>query len=356
MITYSAAQAVTPAIERTKRFLFAPFRWGRFLKLTLVALLTEGGIASCNFSNKFPSHGFPNHGGAVPPHSFHMPILHWPAGPLIVGFALVVLLIVIPVALLVSYLVIRLRFSYFDCVMRQIDRIGPAWSIYHRQAMRYLGMMIWVGVAFWMVIAAAGLWSYVRFKPLFDSMGPGHPFHISEFFPLIAVMIPLLLLLVFGSSVIDALLSYFVLPRMALEDATIGDALSDVWSDILLEPWQFLFFLILKFLVGLAATIAGGIALFLPFLALAGIGAIAVFALKGVSVPMAFLFGIPAGVLLLVLLLIGIIALGGVIGTFRRNYALIFYGGRYRPLGVILDAQMPPTRPAWSPAMPPRPI
>jgi hypothetical protein len=71
---------------------------------------------------------------------------------------------------------------------------------------------------------------------------------------------------------------------------------------------------------------------------------------------MAFLFGIPAGVLLLVLLLIGIIALGGVIGTFRRNYAPMFYGGRYRPLGVILDSQMPPMRQAWSPAMPPRPI
>lgn len=123
-----------------------------------------------------------------------------------------------------------------------------------------------------------------------------------------------------------------------------------------LEPWQFIVFLILKFLAGLAATIAGGIALVLPFLALGGIGALAIFALKGVSVPLAFLFGIPAGVLLLALLLIGVIALSGVIGTFRRNYALMFYGGRYRPLGAILDTQMPPMQPAWSPAMPPRPI
>ena len=46
MITLSAAQAISPAIERTKQFLFRPFRLGRFLKLTLVALLTDDAFVS----------------------------------------------------------------------------------------------------------------------------------------------------------------------------------------------------------------------------------------------------------------------------------------------------------------------
>jgi hypothetical protein len=351
MIAYSAAQALSPAIERTKRYLFQPFRLGRFLKLTLVALLTEGGVSSCNFNSRIPKGSGGGH-----PIPFHMPMLHWPAAPLLIAFAAMVVLIVIPVGLLISYLLIRLRFSYFDCVMRQIDRIGPAWSIYHRQALRYLGMMIWVGVAFWMVIAVAGYWSFVRFKPLFDSIGPGHPFHISDFLPMIAVVVPMVLLLAFGGAVIDAVLSYFVLPRMALEDASIGDALSDVWSDILLEPWQFVFFLLLKFLTGLAASIIGVIVLLIPFAILVGICAVGVFLLKSVSVPLAVLLGIPAGILLVGALILAGIGLSGTIGTFRRNYALMFYGGRYGLLGAILDPQMPPPQPAWQPAMPPRPM
>jgi hypothetical protein len=352
MIAYSAAQALSPAIERTKRYLFQPFRWGRFLKLTLVALLTEGGVSSCNFGSKIPS----GNGGGGQHVPFHMPMLHWPAVPMLIAFAAVVMLIVIPVGLFLSYLLIRLRFSYFDCVMRQIDRIGPAWSIYHRQALRYLGMMIWVGVAFWMVIAVIGYWSYVRFRPLFDSMGPGHPFHISEFLPLIAVAIPMVLLLAFGGSVIDAVLSYFVLPRMALEDASIGDALSDVWADILLEPWQYVFFLVLKYLATLAATIVGCIALLIPFAILFGIGVACVLLLKSASMPLALLLGIPAGVLLVGAFVLAGIGLSGMIGTFRRNYALMFYGGRYALLGAILEPQMPPPLPAWQPAMPPRPM
>ena len=42
MRAISAADAISPAVERTKQLLFRPFSWGTFLKLGLVALITEG--------------------------------------------------------------------------------------------------------------------------------------------------------------------------------------------------------------------------------------------------------------------------------------------------------------------------
>src|SRR5580692_7630346 len=143
MITLSAAQAISPAIERTKQFLFRPFRLGTFLKLTLVALLTEGGMASCNFGNHLPSADTPGLNHPLPP--FHMPQIPAPA----------LAVVVIPIILLISYLLIRLRFSFFDCVLRQQPFIAPAWRLYHRQALRYLGLSVCVSAAFWVVLGAA---------------------------------------------------------------------------------------------------------------------------------------------------------------------------------------------------------
>jgi hypothetical protein len=137
MITLSAAQAISPAIERTKQFLFRPFLLGRFLKLTLVALLTEGGMASCNFSNfgnHLPSGDTPGLSHPLPP--LHMPQMHTPAMAVVIAVFVTVAVIGIPIVLLLSYLLIRLRFSFFDCVLRQQPFIAPAWRLYHRQALR----------------------------------------------------------------------------------------------------------------------------------------------------------------------------------------------------------------------------
>jgi hypothetical protein len=64
---------------------------------------------------------------------------------------------------------------------------------------------------------------------------------------------------------------------------------------------------------------------------------------------------VPAGIILLALFILACFAAGGTIGTFRRNYAMLFYGGRYPALGDILQppAPPPPPSPAWQPVQPP---
>ena len=53
MNVFSATQAISPAIDRTKRYLFHPFKLGTYLKLSLVACLTEGGSSGFNSNFNF---------------------------------------------------------------------------------------------------------------------------------------------------------------------------------------------------------------------------------------------------------------------------------------------------------------
>jgi len=338
MIVYSAAEAISPAIARTREFLFKPFRMGRFLKFALVALLTEGGMASCNFGSNLPM-GKAGEGGGTPglPHLPPLPHMQWPALAVVIGVVAAVLLVVIPVMILIDYLLIRLRFSFFDCLLFRQDFIGPAWSKYHRQSMRYLGLSVCVSAAFWVVMGAAGYALYTHFQPLFEAISSDHPPTFYDFLPMIGTAILVLMICGLIFVLIQAMLRSFILPRLALEDAEVWDALSDMWHDFEAEPWQYVLFFFLRFLVCLAGSILGVIALVIPFVVAAAIIAVLALVLKGISAVAALAVCIPLGAVALALFFLGWIGLCGMIGTFRRSYALYFYGGRYDALGDLLQ-------------------
>jgi len=336
MNNISAAQAISPAIERTKQFLFRPFLLGRFLKLTLVAVLTEGGMSSCNFNSHTPSR-------KVGPWDvpFHWPTMHFPAIAAIGGMIAIVLLITIPIGLLIGYLLIRLRFSYFDCVVYEQDQIAPGWRRYHRQALRYLGLNVIVGVAFWIVLIPLGYALYQHFKPLFDSIGSANPPGFADFLPLIAYVVPAAIILALAGYLVQTTMSCFVLPRMAIEDAAIQEALEDVWSDLAAEPGQFALFFFLRILLSVVASILGLILLMVPLIPMVVLGVIVGLILKAASTTLALGLGIPLAVLAVFVFLLAVIGVSGTIGTFRRNYALMFYGGRYPELAVMLWPPLP---------------
>jgi len=358
MANPSAAQVISPAFERTKQFLFQPFRLGRFLKLTLVAVLTEGVSAGSGSGGSFPSSMHPgSHPGSSAPQT--LPNIDWPAlthwATHLMVIGAIVLLITLPIGLLISYLLIRLRFSFFDCVLRQQDQIAVAWGIYHRQALRYLGLTVLVGLGFWVILIPIGYGLYEHFKPLIQSILSGHPPDMWAFLPLFFVIAPLIMLLALLAAIVQMVMSCFVLPRMALEDAPIGDALSDVWSDIVAEPGQFLLFAFLRLVLAFAGSIVGMIALMFPIVIMAVLGFLFVMLEKGMSTALAFALGIPLAILAVALLIVIGIAVHGTIGTFLRNYAILFYGGRYPILGSMLPPPAPPR--VWQPAyvQPPNP-
>ena len=118
------------------------------------------------------------------------------------------------------------------------------------------------------------------------------------------------------------------------------------------EPGQFFLYFLLRFLTTFAASIIAVIGLAIPFAIVVAIGAVIVIILKTVSTSLAVLLGVPAALLVFVLFLLAGIGVSGSIGTYRRNYALLFYGGRYPPLGNLLQPPAPPPMQQWNPARP----
>lgn len=356
MSNNSATAVISPAIARTRDYLFRPFNLGRFLKLTLVALLTEGGMSSCNLNTGFPS----GHGSGQPnglDHPFHLPLLHWQALALF-GVILFAVLVAVPIWIVIRYLLIRLRFSFFDCVLYGEDKIGPGWRKYHRQAMRFLGMKLCVTGVWWLLLIPVGYQVYQHFKPLFDKMFSGGQFTFWDVLPLMGTVLPIMMIWALGAYLVDTTLGCFALPRMALEDASILEALEDVWSDVRTEPGQFALFFLFRVLLSLAATIIAGIVFFVPMIIVALLGVAIGLLLKAISTTALVALGIPALIVVVILFVAVAIGLSGTIGTFRRNYALLFYGGRYPELAAML---WPPTAPApapvaWQPGFPANPV
>ena|SRR5271157_5275398 len=141
MLAISAADSVSFAFQRTRDFLFRPFRWGTFLKLGLVALITEGIGSNSHVNN---NHGS-SHGGHVYPQGPVINSLHDIKPEWIVVIALACLLALI-ISIVIFYLVTRLRFAFFHCLVQNTTRIAPGWRLYSSQAARFFWLNVVIGI------------------------------------------------------------------------------------------------------------------------------------------------------------------------------------------------------------------
>lgn len=329
-----------PAIQRTRDYLFRPFRLGRFVLLALVATVTEGGGGGGgggNFRSMLPK----GKTGNVPmqpiPHPHLPPMSTW----LPIAIAAAVVLLVIGVV--VGYLTTRLRFSYFDCVLDRHDQIAAGWRKYKSQALRFFVASFCVGLGFLAVFAVIGVSFFLHFKPLFAPLFSGdkdaaQAVHFGSVLAAIAVFFVAVLLLAIVGVVVQTAMSQFVLPRFALEDASFHDACVEVWDDMRAEPGQFALFMLMRLLVPMAAAIGFFLILLIPIVVLIVIGvviAVIVHASPHMSfylAPMAW----PGIQFAFALIFMVSITFSGTLGTWLRNYGILFYAGRYPALRMRL--------------------
>ena len=142
MSPISAVDSVSLAIQRTRDFLFRPFRWGTYLKLGLVAIITEG-IGSNSGSSK--------HGGPPPGHG---PMIYSPFNipPVWIAAIVAAVLLAILISLVVFYLITRLRFAFFHCLIHNTKEIRPGWRIYREQATRFFWLNLGVGFCYLLLL------------------------------------------------------------------------------------------------------------------------------------------------------------------------------------------------------------
>src|SRR5580698_4337775 len=338
MRALSAADAVSAAIQRTKDFLFRPFAWGTYLKLGLVAIITEG--VGTNFQSS--SHRGSSSGQG--PSGFSPSSLT----PGMIAVIVAALLLAMVISIAVFYLITRLRFAFFHCLVHSTKELRPGWQIYRVPATRYFWLNVVVGICFLVVVAlvaipfVAGFWRLIR-----DTPQGGHP-DFALMFTLILPLIPIILLLVLAGALADLILRDWMLPHFALENATAGEAWSSVWSSIKAEKRQFAVYSLLRVVLPVIAMVGLFMVLIIPGLILGGSIAALIYGVHsafagatGASAVIGILLQVFFGIVAFGFMVLASIALGGPVSTGIREYALIFYGGRYQVLGDILFPAVP---------------
>lgn len=333
MPAISAVDAISPAIQRTKTFLFRPFRLGTFLKLCLVTLLTEGFGGNFNFSmpsGQSSSHAHIDH----PPFAFTPGLLATIAASALALIAL---------AFILYYLITRLRFAYFHCLIHNTREIRPGWHLYRAQAGRFFWLNVVVGLCFLLLVAIIALPFVAGFWRLAHRTQPGSQFDLGLLLSLVLPLIPIFVLLVLAGVVADLVLRDLILPHFALDNATAGQAWAAVWTRIRTEKGSFFVYALLRVILPIVALIALFLVLIIP-----GLIVVAIFAVieVGIHSALADATGAAATAGILLQGVVGLMAfgialfaglcLGGPLGTAIRQYALLFYGGRYQRLGEIL--------------------
>lgn len=340
MHAFSAADLISPAMKRTKWFLFEQVRWTTYLKLCFIAALTEGGLAG-NFNWPGGGHGGGTHSHSTPtvfaPHNFGL-------SPLAFALIAAIVILAIGISLIIFYLVTRLRFALFYCLVYRTRAIRPGWTAYESQSWRFFLLSIAVSLVFLCAIAIAAIPFFLGFYRMFMTSQAGEPFNWSAFFALLLPLIPLFIAIILIGIAIQIILHDLILPHMALENVSAGEAWRQVRARITSEKGGFALFGLLRIILPFAARIVAMIVLLIPAILLVLLFAVPVIglaALVGSSAGMAKAVFI---LLIVAISLIGIailIVLGasvtGPIGIGARNYALLFYGGRYQALGDLLD-------------------
>jgi len=252
------------------------------------------------------------------------------------------------VGFFICYLITRLRFAYFHCLIHNTTEIAPGWNIYRDQAMRFFWLNVGVGLGFLLLVLSivvsfgSRIWRVLRETP------PGaHP-DFGQLVALILPLIPIFLLLALAGVLADVVLRDWMLPHYALDDASAGEAWAEVWSRFRAETRQFLVYALLRVILPTIAMIAVFVVLLIPGLVIVSViaaiefGIHSVFAdATGASAVAGTLLLVFFGVLAFVFALLAGICIGGPVSTAIREYALIFYGGRYPALGNILYPPQP---------------
>src|SRR5579863_4371241 len=210
MIVFSATQALAPAIDRTRRILFNPFRWTTFLKLCAVAVFTEGFGGNANFSS--PSHaGRPTTNSPSLTNAAFSPT--FPPFSLTPGWIALIIAIVlagIVIGFLILYLITRLRFSLFYCLAYQVKEIRPGWTLYREQANRFFWFNLVVGLLFMFLVVLAVAPFVFGFFRIYQSTHAGAHFDIPLFLSLLFPMLALLIVIALVAISIDIVLRDFM--------------------------------------------------------------------------------------------------------------------------------------------------
>ena len=352
----SAVDSISPAFEHTKQQLLKPFRWGQWSRLALVGFLAgEMSSGSCSFNNFSGRTPTPRNSGQefLPtgfPHIDPAKLAPY-IGLIVVGAILFVILMFV-----FLYISSIFRFILFDSVVQKNCTIRAGWRKWRQPGRRFflwqIVFQIVAGMSFVILIGIpvgiALLLGWIQqprahLIPLV--LGGIFLFFVFLFFVLVAM-------------VIHVMAKDFLVPIMGLEGLDFTDAWSRLLTMAKAEKGGYVFYMVMKAVLSVAAFIVFGIvALIIVLICAIPVGAAAAAVIlvgksaglvwNAYTITLAVLVGMVA---LMVLLYLMSLILVPVI-VFFPAYSIYFFASRY----PALDALLHPTTPSAPPVAEPPP-
>lgn len=355
----SPADAVGPAFSRLRTIFLAPgsapdrpreFRFWFALKMTLIAALANPGFLgmAAGFAMEAIIFAVVTLGvGLHQPQGFLRSIAskHETAAAPLIALAV---LVGIVIAVFVIWLWCRLRFAFFDLALYRRGEVRAAWSKYGPQAGRFLLLVIQASLAFLLLAAVTAgplIVSLVRLsRSLPQQSNAASLLIFSHILPIYGLAFLLFLL----TAVAGAIMEDFLLPSMALEDASIRGAFRRFLPLPRHHPWALAFYFLLRLVLQMGITWAGEMAgfllLFVVMLVLGGPGILLylwLWHMGGAAAMLVVLYGVVAGFAAVLASCLVFAAILGIPTAFVQSYALYFFGGSYPELGSRLDSPPP---------------
>ena len=339
MQTYTAGEAIGPAWQHTKALLFRDRRWGRILKLSLVALGAQLNLSFNSFSRLYSKPG------TGVPHAL---------APVLVLLAVVAGIFSLALGVAFLYLGSRLQLTLFDIVLLRDDRVAPAWTRHGHHTWRWAGVKIVGILAIGLLLSPLLIPVIGGVFTLMHTMVPaaGTPsqppaFHMAAVRAVLILLAELFAVLLLFN-VFFRLFLTITLPVLALENLSFTDVFRRAWLFLAAEPGAMAAYALLQtlalFALGIAVLVGWAVAVAIPAAAF-GLAGWTLWALLHGSVSGVFLLGtlgtIGGAVLLAWALLTYIVALGFVI-VFAEAFSQYFLAGRYPPLAQYLQTALEP--------------
>ena len=318
---------------RTFRYYFHPFSCRTFLKLSAIAVISEGVMVNARFW--------------IPDlFSFNISKFDFTTllSPETIFFTILEAVLIILLSFIVFYVFVHLRFVFFHCVAHGTKQIGPIWELYRVPAMRFFraSLVFWLTVVGLTMLVLGGFISVAisvfKLRTPEGKLDPG--VFLMTFLPCMGFAF----LVYLGAAIAHVVMVDFILPQMALEEITFRQAWASVKVRIRKNGETFFAYFILR--LGLPLIIEIIFALAAWILGRIVFGSLEMFAvafnsmLEDSTGPLAFCrIAIDVLVELLAIgfgLLISL-GLGGPLATWIRNYAILFYADHYRVLEDALN-------------------
>lgn len=334
MRTLSAVDAISPALQHTRRLLFDKRDWRLLLKIGAVAVFAEMG--GCNSSFNLPG----NHHAHGKAPAIMAAVL---------AFVVLIAIAAVLIGLVFFYIGSRLQFVLFDVVLRSDTTVAPIWRRFGGVTWRWIGLKLLFFLLALICIAPLLIPFVLHFIHTARMQHNGQIADPAAFIISILGFVASIFILVIVFSICYMLLRDFGLPSMALENASIGVTVQRILRLVRLEPGQVALYLLMHFLLRLAGAILCYFVLFFAMLIalipLGGGGLALWLGLRhaGPGGHVLMIAGwVVLGLILAALLIVAGIMLFGYMLTFFQAYTLYFLGGRYPMLGAYLEAGMPP--------------